>query len=324
MRWFSRFIFIGSAACAIARPADPMKVEVPPQPLQVAPPATEPLVPSAPIAVRSFQCRTGLVFHTGDVPLCGHVEPLTWDDAEARCVADGGHLLAFEREEDSKSARALLASPITQAGRAAWVGLEIADKKKRTWKWSDGDPLKQPAWSAGEPNNWDGNEQCAEWLFANGRWNDTRCNLEQPYLCEDKPGATFTCPTAATFIGGKKTCWVDKPANFGDAKKGCAKLGGTLAMLKAAEESDQLTKAMGQRFPVTELWVGLNELAAEGTWLWTTGAPIAFSNWKHEEPNGYRGNEHCTELFAHSWQWNDLDCSERLPFVCQSSSHQRL
>lgn len=320
-----RFLFAGFlvlAACGGSNqgPNDPMKIEVPPQPPPIASAGPTPVAvpPSAPIAARPFTCNGGQLLQAFPGPhLCTHTDPKTWDDAEAQCVADGGHLLALESENDIDHAKMLLTSRLYRLGslpgRASWIGLETADKKKRTWKWNDGEAVKAASWADGEPNNWDGNEQCGEWLFATGKWNDTRCNLEQPYLCE----GVRSCPSKIVVSADKEYCWVPDEADYAKAKKGCAQLGGKLALPKTAEAQKLLTRGAAQSFPVKEFWIGLNELSNPGTWLWTTGAELGDSaSWKPTEPNGYRGNEHCVEVYADSWWWNDFDCAEKLPFVC--------
>jgi hypothetical protein len=40
-------------------------------------------------------------------------------------------------------------------------------------------------WSPGEPNNLQGNENCAAIMHAtNGKWNDWHCNGDSYYACE--------------------------------------------------------------------------------------------------------------------------------------------
>lgn len=51
-------------------------------------------------------------------------------------------------------------------------------------------------------------------------------------------------------------------------------------------------------------WIGLNDLGAEGTWRWTSEAPVTFTAWNPGEPNGGTA-ENCVELQV-SGGWNDL------------------
>ena len=50
-----------------------------------------------------------------------------------------------------------------------WIGLS---KRESGFGWTDGSALAYINWAAGEPNNWEGNnEDCVE-MFSNGYWND--------------------------------------------------------------------------------------------------------------------------------------------------------
>lgn len=70
-------------------------------------------------------------------------------------------------------------------------------------------------------------------------------------------------------------------------------------------------------------WMGMNDIASEGNFVWVTGEPFVYMNWRGVEPNNSGGNENCG---AHSaaatlWQWNDLDCAGgvnmTLAYVCE-------
>jgi hypothetical protein len=64
-------------------------------------------------------------------------------------------------------------------------------------------------------------------------------------------------------------------------------------------------------------WIGANDLASEGTWVWSDGTPWDYSNWLPGEPNGWTG-ENC----GHFWDgpgWNDHSCDLMLGAVCRLS-----
>ena len=61
-------------------------------------------------------------------------------------------------------------------------------------------------------------------------------------------------------------------------------------------------------------------------WGLDINALPTYFNWDYYEPNNYgslwgymHGGENCVELRASSGKWNDLNCNESLPFVCQTS-----
>lgn len=52
-------------------------------------------------------------------------------------------------------------------------------------------------------------------------------------------------------------------------------------------------------------WIGLTDVASEGTFEWVTGEPFEYFNWTLGEPNNSNGNEHYVEYFGSNKKWND-------------------
>uniref|UniRef100_A0AAR2KAQ9 C-type lectin domain-containing protein n=1 Tax=Pygocentrus nattereri TaxID=42514 RepID=A0AAR2KAQ9_PYGNA len=93
-------------------------------------------------------------------------EPKTWEEAEAACVKEGGHLASVDMSYD----QAFISGAIQQGNTDAWIGLRR--------KWSDGWPVFYTHWGPGEPTNHKG-EGCVSMHgrshFIQGTWNDTAC-----------------------------------------------------------------------------------------------------------------------------------------------------
>ncbi len=54
------------------------------------------------------------------------------------------------------------------------------------------------------------------------------------------------------------------------------------------------------------LFFGLNDFVVEGTWVWASGEPVSFTNWRAGEPNSdFVGNEDFGEL-GNEYKWNDV------------------
>jgi hypothetical protein len=293
----------------------------PPPPIASA--SSKPIVARAVPPPPVFKCETGKRFEIGARSYCGYSQEDDWLTAEERCVKNGGHLMTLSSEATSKALHAALGSPIG-AGRAAWIGLELKKgKPKNEWRWTSGEALTDASWNAGEPNNFGGGEGCGEWLVADGRWNDTRCDMAQPYLCQSKTEKTIACKTGRAFsVAGASYCLNGVERTFADAKRACAADGGGLAVLKTTEENRLVREAMAARFSAPRMWIGLNDRAEEGTWVWVSGAPMEHEAWLPEEPNNFNG-ESCVELYADSWRWNDRDCAYPLPSVCESAANVR-
>ena len=64
------------------------------------------------------------------------------------------------------------------------------------------------------------------------------------------------------------------------------------------------------------MWIGINDIAVEGTFVWSDGSPNAYTRWNWGEPNNAGNNEDCTTLEGHGG-WNDLNCSNHRQFACK-------
>jgi hypothetical protein len=122
-------------------------------------------------------CPSQPVMGGGTLGFC--VNPKTFQEAEADCVAQGGHLVSLHDQ-------ALHDLVNTYAFQVAddqwWVGLnDIASEGAFTW--TDGTPFDYTAWAGGEPNDAN-NEDCAHLAnWAGGGWNDIQCSAELRYIC---------------------------------------------------------------------------------------------------------------------------------------------
>ena len=70
-------------------------------------------------------------------------------------------------------------------------------------------------------------------------------------------------------------------------------------------------------------WIGLHQMRAGGQWRWQDSCVARWTNWAPHEPNnaGSRG-EDCAHFFnVNSGQWNDLHCSNLLPYICEERSN---
>ena len=92
--------------------------------------------------------------------------------------------------------------------------------------------------------------------------------------------------------------------------------GGHLASMESAADEAWLKATFFDAGLVSgDVYIGYTDEAAEGSFLWTSGAPLTHSNWASGEPNNYDGHEDYT-----AWaggQWNDVDGYTDLPSLIQ-------
>ena len=62
-------------------------------------------------------------------------------------------------------------------------------------------------------------------------------------------------------------------------------LGGHLATVNDGAENEWVrTTFMGS---VSNLWIGLTDQAVEGTWAWSSGEAVGYTNWASGQPGSY-------------------------------------
>ena len=117
--------------------------------------------------------------------------------------------------------------------------------------------------------------------------------------------------------------YISEQLSWYDSDRYCQNINGRLAEPRTLKEY-LFFRYIRETFD-TDLWLGGNDLANEGRFVWLSDSePVeneAFNVWVPGEPNNSRGIEHCLE-FTHSEgssrAFNDEPCSEFiLDFVCE-------
>ncbi len=128
--------------------------------------------------------------------------------------------------------------------------------------------------------------------------------------------ATITVVTVASAMP-PGTGWILNPANghyykvldllkWKEAQATALALGANLVTIRNAAENDWLVAQFGY----VRRWIGLSDEAVEGTWVWISGEPVAFTNWLPGEPNNSGDEDHAVINFDAPGKWNDLKASD--------------
>lgn len=83
-------------------------------------------------------------------------------------------------------------------------------------------------------------------------------------------------------------------------------LGGNLVTINDAAENQWVFNMWGDHF----LWIGLNDIQNEGTFVWVSGEALTFTNWSFGEPNDANGIEDYVNMYPNTFstgEWNDCD-----------------
>uniref|UniRef100_A0A8B9LUX4 C-type lectin domain-containing protein n=1 Tax=Astyanax mexicanus TaxID=7994 RepID=A0A8B9LUX4_ASTMX len=115
-----------------------------------------------------FHCDEGYLLYGN---YCYHFEAemsKTWQEAEAYCVSQSGHLASIPNQETTSFITVSL-----------WMGGHDS-VTEGDYLWSDGSALSHTNWGPGEPNDHAGRENCVELVTTqNGSsyWNDIFCDV---------------------------------------------------------------------------------------------------------------------------------------------------
>ncbi|MFN6104044.1 MAG: lectin-like protein [Planctomycetaceae bacterium] len=109
--------------------------------------------------------------------------------------------------------------------------------------------------------------------------------------------------------------------NWSNSEAEAVGLGGHLATVNdAAENAWIVSNYSGFGGVSRALWIGLNDVASEGNFVWSSGQPVVFTKWALGEPNNNLGAEDWAHIFPSTDSrypgWNDApDLSNAFGFV---------
>ncbi len=233
----------------------------------------------------------------------------TWANQETFCEGKGGTLVTMKSSVEGD----LVWNKRTDTRiNNYWIGLH--DRfVEGTFNWVDGSPMNGfTRWGSGEPNNYDGNENCG--MFFNGNaWNDDNCEKTYAAICE-----TYQCPSGYTSAGAGKCIKYSTTAGTYDAqKKFCEDSGGWLATVRNAGENEMLVNRRPSK--TVEYFFGLNDIDVEESFKFQDDSSASYTNWASGEPNDANGGEDCG-VISSDGKWNDIPCTSTASAICETGS----
>ena len=115
--------------------------------------------------------------------------------------------------------------------------------------------------------------------------------------------------------------FLSESTNWSDAKNTCEDLNAHLVKIETAEENEELyNEAVRLNMIEVPAWIGLNDIAEEGTWVWADGKRADFTEWGPTQPQG-GAIENCVEFntgFDHPGKkWHDAPCNQGKWAICE-------
>ncbi|XP_044027464.1 tetranectin-like [Siniperca chuatsi] len=111
--------------------------------------------------------------------------------------------------------------------------------------------------------------------------------------------------------------------SYHTASEDCNSLGGVLGTPTSSDENDQLRDYIRQSIgPDEQIWLGINDMTTEGTWVDQTGFSLIYKNWdtsnnRSPQPDGGQLHNCAVLSGAARGKWFDENCREEKPSVCQ-------
>lgn len=126
------------------------------------------------------------------------------------------------------------------------------------------------------------------------------------------PAACLTSGTYTTRPASTHRYRVTATLDRDGAADACAADGAHLAVIDDTGENAYV------RSIANDVWIGFDDLTAEGTFRWVNGAPVSFTAWAGGEPNNSFGREDCAYLTPDTTpHWNDTNCGDVRAAVCE-------
>ncbi len=220
----------------------------------------------------------------------------SWTTAQYLAADMGANLVTVNDAAEN----AYLASTFSPFTTAMWLGFNDA-ATEGAFVWASGEAPGYTNWSPGEPNN-SGNEDYAVLYPGSPLWNDVpnvACaevqgviEITRPYIIR---GPIVDPTTGNVYYGLSNSTWTQAQAY-------AQSLGGNLATVDNAAENNFLRSNFAG--PLGRIWLGLNDVATEGSYVWASGGTSAYRNWSGGEPNN-SGDEDYVMMYNNG-TWNDV------------------
>ncbi|XP_029014189.1 C-type mannose receptor 2 [Betta splendens] len=211
-----------------------------------------------------------------------------------------------------------------------WIGLHDTDMQM-DFQWTDHTPVIFTFWHPFEPNNFRNvQEDCVSIWGAEGRWDDSPCNMTLPSICK-KPGTKSDGkPQHQDCKQGWKwhspACyWVGEDVStFDEAKKSCEQHGAALVTITNRFEQ-AFTNSLVFGRSGDSFWIGLSDQGSAGSFHWLSGDEVSYTNWNRDQPIKVNGG--CVSMatgFA-TGLWEVRECaSSKAKFICRQNQDTSL
>ncbi|XP_067676708.1 perlucin-like [Haliotis asinina] len=133
--------------------------------------------------------------------------------------------------------------------------------------------------------------------------------------------AGIGCPNGWIRFEGSCYVYNSLDRTFIHSSSFCEELGGYLVEIQSEKESIFVTNFLNDLVVKNGVWLGGNDLMAEGHWVWDKSEmPFNYTNWNPSEPDqSSAGEQDCLSVWKRgNYQWADHYCNRPdLAAICE-------
>ena len=134
--------------------------------------------------------------------------------------------------------------------------------------------------------------------------------------CDGSMDEGGVCPCDVEEYDGKAYMFCTSAKSWTNAQAYCETYGEyELSTISSAAEDAWINTEADSR-STAKWWFGFNDRTTEGTFAWSDGSEVLYTNWHSGEPNDSGGNEDCTQHNRFTdGTWNDEPCTSSFYFI---------
>ncbi|XP_016324044.1 secretory phospholipase A2 receptor-like [Sinocyclocheilus anshuiensis] len=254
---------------------------------------------------------------------------LSWYQAQKTCLEKGAALVSIT----DPFQQAYLTVLISRLEAPHWIGLYSTDDGI-SHQWSDGSEISFTYWEVSNyyPEGPMGDGGCMS-MDVNGRWKDVECDmLLSGAICYMPPPKSIAfsyevvCPE--TWVKFRGSCYyfetVILKMTLEEARNHCKKKGNFSDVLTVQddEESRFFLKEMSPHYRGPQnLWLGILYDTDTDALTRLDGSPLHYTNWRSKAPDASDMRaDSCVTMQVSDAVWQLADCTEKLGFICKTST----
>uniref|UniRef100_A0A8C5EQ58 Mannose receptor, C type 2 n=1 Tax=Gouania willdenowi TaxID=441366 RepID=A0A8C5EQ58_GOUWI len=253
-------------------------------------------------------------------------EKTDWDTAQKICQKMEANLVSIHTLPELEFILRNLKKDVDQL----WIGLHDT-KMQMDFQWTDNTPVIFTYWHPFEPNNFRNTlEDCVSMWGAEGRWDDSPCNLTLPSICKKAGTKSDAKKEHHDCKQGWKwhspACfWVGEDLlTFDEARKSCEDYSAALVTITNRFEQAFANSLIFGHYG-DSFWIGLHDEGNKGSFQWLSGNEVTYTNWNRDEPVKSRGGCVSMETGFFIGLWKVRDCSSsRAKFICRQTQDTSL